>query len=198
MTEYGGCGIDSLGDDGCRRWVYRATGGEDRNSEKGELLWLLALCHDGVVWGRFDGANGGWRLSSTPFPDLCPSVSTKNLLEMRLFGPDREVLIWRSEVGFRGRDLRDLTENGGSGFLKPENECRILLGNRFLYAKDGFTRVSAEGGRQQAVPLECPKSCFDRGRWPLRLTVRHYFQQEPDTGAVRVAVTRLINMEVKT
>jgi len=78
---------------------------------------------------------------------------------------------------------------------RPDDEPRILLGNRLLDGpREGFTLVGTAGGAQHAVPLQCTVKDFEKGTWPLRLKVRHYFQQDQNTGAVRVALSRLVDV----
>jgi CRISPR-associated protein (TIGR03984 family) len=134
-------------------------------------------------------------LSSTPFPDLSPKISKSNLLEIRLFGKKKEILIWRTEREMAGRSLTDEPiENKGSPFRR-DIEKRILVGDWLIEGpKDGFTRVGTADGREQGVPLECTHEDFKDKRWPLRLEVRHYFEQEQETGAIRVAVSRLVDV----
>lgn len=199
MTGYGGCKIDPLENESCRRKLDWIAGNGEGDSDDAGFSWLLAHCHDGVVWGKKpDADNNAWQLSSKAFPDLCPPISSDNLLEMRLFGTHSEILIWRVEDGFKGRHLKDENDGNIASCMTPFDEDRILLGNHLMEAKDGFSRVSTGDGRQQAVPLKCSPDCFKNSGgdkiWPLKLTVRHYFEQETETGAVRVAVTRLVNV----
>lgn len=155
------------------------------------FTWLLAHCRDGVTWGRRE--NSRWRLSSEPFPDLCPAVSRDNLLEMRLFGEKGEIMLWRSDEEFQGRRLVDEPHQPVDSPTRPDDETRILMGDRLVEKlKDRFSRVGTASGIQHAVPLECTEKDFTSGRWPLRLRVRHYFEQDPQTGAVRVAASRLV------
>lgn len=157
------------------------------------FTWLLAHCRDGVTWGRRE--NSRWRLSSEPFPDLCPAVSRDNLLEMRLFGEKGEIMLWRSDEEFQGRRLVDEPHQPVDSPTRPDDETRILMGDRLLEGpKQGFSRVTTAAGTQQAVPLECTERDFKSGHWPLRVRVRHYFEHEPQTGAVRVAASRLVHV----
>jgi len=193
MNPLQGCNIEPLDLEACDQvldWIVK--GPKPSRGDDG-LTWLLAHCRDGVTWGRYE--NSRWMLSSGPFPDLCPIPSRENLLEVRLFGERGEILIWRTDKGFQGRHLTDRLKQNGKSPDWPDDEVRILLGDRLMGGpKDGFTRVGAASGMQQAVPLICRNEDFARGRWPLRLRVRHYFEQDPQTGAVRVAATRLVDI----
>ncbi len=185
-----GCKIEPLDNKACQAVLEWVAGGAGPR-QGGAFTWLLAHCHDGVTWGRLDGVNWRWHLSSTPFPDLCPCICESNLLEMRLFGSEMETLIWRIGSGFLGRCLIDEPEQDKGSY----DETRILLGDRILEAaKDGFTCVDTAAGMKQAVPLECTDQDFTGGRWPLRLKVRHYFEEDQETGAVRVVASRLVDV----
>ena len=158
--------------------------------------WLLAHCDDGVVWGRYDKTQGNWKLSSKPFPDISPELKEDNLQQLRLFGADMEVLIWRAENNFQGRILQD-EEDPDEEELHPLKEDRILVGDRRLAdPDDNFTLVGDAGGSRHAVPICCKAEDFEkRGRpYPLRLAVKHYLTQDQDTGVVRVTASRLVEV----
>jgi CRISPR-associated protein (TIGR03984 family) len=193
-SEFEGCKIESLSNEECRAFLGWVTGGKKPAPNGNGVSWLLAHCHDGVTWGRFDGDNECWRLSSTPFPDLCPAMSEVNLLELRIFGPVSEILIWRADEALKGRQLMDEQKTTPSSPMCPVYEDRILVGNQQIETKDGFTRIRTSAGAEQAVPLECKNDDFKNARWPLRLKVRHYFEQNEKTGAVRISVSRLVNV----
>jgi CRISPR-associated protein (TIGR03984 family) len=189
------CTIETLSNEACQVYLRRVINGTDTDKSSKDVVWLLAHCHDGVTWGRFNSATKGWLFSSTPFPTLCPKISESNLLEIRLFGSEREILIWRTENGFSGRCLFDKPEQDNSDPCRPDNEIRVLLGDRVLeLSKEGFTCVGTARGLQQVVPLECIDKDFADGRWPLRLKMRHYFERDDETGAVRVAASRLVKI----
>ncbi|WP_448382313.1 type III-D CRISPR-associated protein Csx19 [Desulfosoma sp.] len=195
MSALQGCRIEPLDPAHCRAVFGWVTGGEKPDGFDEGFLWLLAHCRDGVTWGRFDRAKGAWRLSSSPFPDHCPGISQTNLLEIRLFGPRQEIFIWRCDEEFCGRLLIDDVKEETNSPARPDEETRILLGDRLEDGpKDGFTVVGTADGRQQVVPLECSPEDFHRKRSPLRLTVRHYFDQDEETGAVRIAASRLVHV----
>src|SRR5260370_30987813 len=70
-----------------------------------ETSWLLAHCDDGVIWGT--RRPGGWRLSSSAFPDVSPPLIRSRIQDLRGFGRDRELLVWRTGDGLQGRGLID-------------------------------------------------------------------------------------------
>ena len=197
MHEYQalhGCRIQVLSTLECHHFIKWVNDGPKPDKMGSDILWLLAHMVDGVTWGKLND-NGNWVLGSTIFPELCPIIRADNLLEVRLFGPKKEIFIWSHDEGLKGRLLEDdLIEKKGS-CVTPDDEVRILLGNRLIEGpRDGLSRVGTGNGREQVVPLECSQDDFSGGRWPLRLKVRHYFKTDEDTGAVYVAATRLVDV----
>jgi len=185
-------------------WARRTAPMPACDHSAAELRWLLAHCTDGVTWGRRDGDDGQWQLGSSVFGELCPPISLENLLELRLFGGRGELLLWRDEgedqPAFRGRWLVDVPSEGRARDddpCRPACEERILLGNQQLGSSGGFTRVGDGTGREQAVPLDGPAGDFgtrEQPKMPLRFAVRHYFETDEETGAVRVAASRLVDV----
>jgi CRISPR-associated protein (TIGR03984 family) len=195
MAELAGGVIEPLGDSTCRQLLAWITG--SRGAPIADCVeLLLAYCYDGVTWGRLDRDTRQWRLACEPFPARVPKPTEKNLIELRLFGPEREVLIWREGQRFGGRTLKD--DSCELNYLRPMDESWILLGDRLLEPpKDGFTRVGSATGAEQVVPVQISEDVFQQSSWPLRLHVRHYLESDDETGAVRIAATRLVKLEVK-
>lgn len=195
MSRINACRIEQLSEEATRACFNWIIGGAEPAGNHGRVAWLLAHCYDGVTWGRFDSDRQVWSLSSNPFPDLCPEITESNLIEMRLFGPYDETLIWRTDSEFTGRRLIDEPEADLESPTRSDEEIRILIGDRMLgEPKDGFTLVGTASGAEHAVPMVCAQSDFENRRWPLRLKVRHYFEKDDETGAVRVAATRLVDV----
>lgn len=186
MRRIAGCDIRMLTSDDCARWLSWVLKGTAAPENIGAPAWLLGFCEDGVTWGRFDGQ---WKLGSEVFPDLCPTPSSRTLLELRLFWRSGEVLMWRTDEGLRGRLLVDAALPGDAQFLHPDDEERPLLGEREDERRDGFVRVRDRTGAEQALPIFDPS-----GSLPRRLKIRHYFEQDELTGAVRVAASRLVEL----
>jgi CRISPR-associated protein (TIGR03984 family) len=195
MAELAGCLIEPLDDSACRPTLAWITGSREVQITDGVEL-LLAHCYDGVTWGRLDHETSEWRLACIAFAARAPMPVEQNLLELRLFGKALEILIWREERGFRGRRLSDQAYS--EEHLRPMDESRILLGDRLLEPpKGGFSRVGSPTGAEQVVPVEIFDEVFQKSPWPLRLDVRHYLEADDETGAVRIAATRLVGLEVK-
>jgi len=190
-----GCRIERLDNQACQIVLRQVLEREEMEDGVNTLSWLLAYCHDGVTWGRYESSRRCWQLSTNAFPDLCPQISCSNLLELRLFGSESEIMLWKADGSLSGRLMCNQPAEKKASSVQPGSETRILLGDRIIgEPREGFTRVGTASGMEQAVPLECKKKDFDDGRWPLRLKVRHYFEQDRKTGAVRVAATRLVEV----
>ena len=79
-----------------------AEGGARRDAG---LKWLLATTFSEVVWGRRDG--DAWRLSNEAATLPAATLPAATLLELRAFGDDGEVFVWREAAGLRARLRRD-------------------------------------------------------------------------------------------
>jgi CRISPR-associated protein (TIGR03984 family) len=193
MNTIVGCTITTIEADECLKWLTWIDGKTNEPPREGNFQWLLAHCDDGVTWGRFDSS--GWQLGSQVFSDLCPEISEKNLLELRLFGPKAEILIWRNEDSLSGRLLADDTPLERKNPANPMDQDLVLLGDRTVSTttQNGFTHIGDERGAEQVVPIQCVE-IFGSKRWPLRLKVRHYFEEDDSSGSVRVATTRLVDL----
>ena len=191
MTLVEGCQIDRLDGPSCRAWLDHVSGRSA--APVPELIepstWLLSHCDDGVTWGMVEGS--GWRLGSMAFPDLCPPPSAATLQELRVFSRKVEILIWRGAAGLSGRILRESPSLVDGHPCAPHDERRLLLAGRVGEYRDGFTRVGDGTGAEQALPLRVTEG--PSHSWP-RLRVRHYFARDAETGGVRVAVTRLVEV----
>jgi len=125
-------------------------------------------------------------------------LSEGNVQQFRLFGPQSEILVWRTEDGLLGRWLTHLPD-GVDASLRPEKQEYILVGDRVLQpVQDGFTVVGDGRGSRHAVPLECPESQFPAQlrRHPLRLAVWHYFAADERSGIVRIVASRLADVRL--
>lgn len=197
MSAISSCSITSWEDAACRDMLAALRGEGGEGADMAGLRWLLAYCDDGVIWGRREPDRGGWRLSNGPFPQVSPSLQESNLQELRVFGAEAEVLVWRVADGFLGRRLVEVGSRASGDPTAPADEMRILLGNQLLDGPyQGFTLVGDGTGSRHAAPLACSSDQFRGRRHPLRLAVRHYFMQRGD-GTVRVAVSRLIDVWIE-
>jgi CRISPR-associated protein (TIGR03984 family) len=196
-AELAGCILRPVDAEACERYIawLRGEAVDGPLPEAAELEWALAHCDDGVTWGRYDREAKGWQLGHQHVPSVSPAIRRSTIQEVRIFGPCCELLIWRSDGSFRGRVLRDsgvpLVEPDP---LRPGDESRIVRGTqvRKIYARQ-FTHVTDGTGAEQVLPIEVS----DAQLRFVRLGIRNYFQQDPDSGAVRIAATRLVNLAVK-
>jgi len=157
-----------------------------------DFIWLLAFQFDGVIWGRCE--QGGWHLSGDIFPEISPAFNRDALLEMRIFNNRREILIWRTNDSFRASELvHDYQDKkADDNPLRPQYENYLIRGDRVLKVKNGFSLLTDRTGIRQAVPLECSDDDFKRYRYPFYLELCHYFEQDDETGMVRISATRLL------
>ena len=140
-----------------------------------ELRYLLAHADDGVIWGYF--SEGKLAIAHDVFPQFpklpqFPELRLFTLQQCRIFGVNGEVLLWRTEKGWRSRVISDLPTETQHPDIIIENQ--VLWGTQGK-VKDGFTLLS--DGQQElyhAVPLtniqfDDPKT-LNR---PVRLKVKH-------------------------
>lgn len=193
-----GAEIATLDDDLCSRILQWLCGdGPPPASIPEDLRWALVYCDDGVTWGRFDAPPREWRLASYLIPQVSPPVRAQRLQHLRLFGASAELLIWKDGNGLRGRILKDAADPGSlKGPLRPSDEDRILLGDQVLQRlQEGFTHVGDRAGLHQVLPLSVATEDLQGRR--ARLKVRHYWEQDPDTGTVRIRATRLVDVFIQ-
>jgi CRISPR-associated protein (TIGR03984 family) len=190
MSLLHGCHVERIDHQGCRAWLSYVLGESGAPLAWDAPTWLLCHCDGGVTWGRLTERR--WQLGSAAFSDLCPTPTERSVQELRVFCRASEVLIWRSGDGLLGRILTDTAPAESSGPLAPHDEPRLLLGGQIVEERDGFTRVRNGAGREQALPLTGLQRPW--AEWP-RLYVRHYFARDEETGFVRVAVTRLVELK---
>ena len=113
-----------------------------------------------------------------------------------LFGRNEELLLWRSEEGLAGRLLTDDASTGPNDPARPEKEKRLLLTGHAREFKDGFTLIEGASGTRTAIPAKVVDSDLKKGTWPY-LTIHNYFEEDKDTGMVRVSVSRLVDLVLK-
>jgi hypothetical protein len=181
-TRVAGARIIPIDAEQASAWLNWLNGSGPPSTETHGVRFVLAHSDSGVTWGYLDEQRQ-WKLGAVVDPGLCPVPTAKSLHELRLFGNTAEVLIWRSDDGVKGRVLAD---DDGIGFdatapLRPMNEGRRLRGE-CREMRDSFKRYVDAGGAQHLAPESFPEE----------FSVRHYFEQDLATGAVRIAATRLV------
>lgn len=150
-----------------------------------ELRYLLAHADDGVIWGRID--TDGLHTSHGIAP-ASPSLRAATLQQVRLFGPAGELLLWRSDNGWRARRVTDVV-----GYTDDViDEDQILWGDTVEPAQDGFTQVrEGSQGMRHAIPITVTSDQLRQHG--LRLRVRHYITENED-GEARIALSRLVQL----
>lgn len=148
------------------------------------LRWLLVHADDGVIWGEV--RQDSLRLSGQVFPQVSPCLRKETLQEARLFGEKAELHLWRDSSGWQASLLQD----GEGRHVEYYDEEQLLWGTEVEQFKDGFAllRQGAEGLRH-APPV--PPGVIPK--LPLRLTVRHYLDYDPD-GQAYIAFSRLVSI----
>ena len=166
---------------GLRDWL-------EGQAKKHNLRYLLAHAEDGVIWGRFD--NEKLKTSGEVFTEFA-ELRSQTLQQCRMFGDKCEVMLWKIGKDWKARSIEDTNNQD----CLPD-EHQILWGTKAEKEKDGFTLVAdGQEGLKHAVPLVSIP--FDQSKnlyRPLRLTVRHYLDEEPNTGIVRVYLSRLVDL----
>lgn len=156
----------------------------DWSEESGNpnLPYLLATADDGVIWGKLRGKQ--LEIAGDTFSEVQVKLRGETLQTLRLFGPEGELLIWRTgPKTFRGRLIADGAELPAGCFERNQ-----LLWGTQLETKNGFSLMQ-EGvqGLHHAPPLELnsDQRCY--------LRVRHYISYDEQDQAT-VALSRLVNL----
>ncbi|MBE9256839.1 CRISPR-associated protein Csx19 [Dolichospermum sp. LEGE 00246] len=158
----------------------------EEQAKDNQLKYLLAHANDGVIWGYF---NKSYHLitADSVFPQF-PKLHCDTLQQCRIFGNKSEVMIWKTDRGFKARLIED------DHLTKKDyiTEAQVLWGTQKEEEKDDFTLVSdGKQGLRHAVPLTGIN--FKDNERPLRLTVHHYIDYD-DSGVARIDLSRLVNL----
>lgn len=167
---------------------------------------VLGHATDGVWWGRLDA--GKLKLARDILPDFGPPLRWETLLDLRIFGGEQELRIWRSSRGLKAVCLREVPEPslplskkdstaaarlsfdafGERAYLvlgaHPEGraEADSLDSNaseKSHFPKIGlFTTLYGRAGQRHAPP--------NVGSLPTDLLIRHYYVQDEDSGMYRL------------
>jgi len=157
-------------------------------SKNHQLNYLFAHAEDGVIWGKFDKNN--LTTSGDIFNQLA-KLQLHSLQQCRIFGERCEVMLWKVGKIWKSRSI---TDANNPDCLSDEHQ--ILWGTKPEQEKDGFTLVAdGQEGLRHAVPLvNIPFNQSKNLYRPLRLIVRHYLEEDKDTGIVRIYLSRLVNL----
>lgn len=196
-----GCIIEPLEMEDCERVLAWLLGEQTSAPPPATgVVWALAHSDGGVTWGRFDPGTSRWRLGHEAAPEVSPRICPEALQELRVFGEQCEILMWRTYQGLRGRVLRDsevaADRPNEADPLRPSNESRIVRGDSVHSAEgQAFTGVTDHMGAQQVLPMAVTSDQLRRRQ--VRLHVRHYWVQDVEYGTVRIAVTRLVRLTME-
>src|SRR5581483_6684342 len=151
----------------------------ERQAAQHNFSTALAFADDGVIWGRFDSA---WKWSGAAFA-ISPPFRLTTLQQIRLFGADAELFLWRGDGSWRGRLI---TEDGD----KPRDyfdEEQFLWGKPEGAAQDGFLLMRDGGQGLEHTP---PAQIAHMGK----LMTRSYLDDDDD-GCVKIIATRLVGTQ---
>ncbi len=158
---------------------------------------LLAHTDNGVVWGKIEDSQ--LNLSGQAF-DALAKLEPALLQQLRLFGDQGELFVWRDGHNWRARLLTDDLQSSGKRCF---DEPTLQWGDHVEAEASGFTLVAERRqGLCHAVPLLSEQIPFDpsqrtRDRWhPLRLIVRHYLDEVED-GTLVITHSRLVRLTVE-
>lgn len=192
--QVAGCTISELDNSECGRILAWLVDDTLTSPWADGIAWALGHFDGGVTWGRWEPEAASWVSSHAVAPEVSPAIRQETLQELRLFGAQSEVLIWRTPTGLRGRIVTDGPTHGRAEPMAPVDETRVLRGDRAERAfGNGFTVVSDATGARQVLPIRVTDQQLRSNE--IRLLVRHYFQQDIGTGEVRIALTRLVALQ---
>ncbi len=166
-----------------RTWLAKQTA---------SYQYLLAHTLDGVIWGVY--GDGHWHLSGDLQSPPSPDLNRDNLLELRLFSSQAEIYIWREDGQFIARTIQDGAEKP-TGEYEAYDEPQMLWGTTGKLVGDRFVRLEdGSEGLGHLVPLPGLGN-FGRGNErPVRLSIRHYIEQDKEAGLARVTMSRLFDL----
>ncbi|NOK65504.1 MAG: hypothetical protein GFH25_541182n20 [Chloroflexi bacterium AL-N10] len=157
--------------------------------------WLLAHTERGVIWGRYEPDK--LTLDAAAHE---PWLIWELLQQCRLFYADAELLLWRGPGGWQAQLRYDDDTESTTDYIDEE---QLLWGNESVSDETrGFlpVREGLRGIRHTPPIKQMPKTPSESEdlreyrRQRARLRVRHYLQTDTDTGLVRIAHSRLVDV----
>ncbi|MBD2295129.1 TIGR03984 family CRISPR-associated protein [Anabaena sphaerica FACHB-251] len=179
-----------------KTWLEEQAQQLEKESSDNQLNYLLAHADDGVIWGKFQ--NGELITTTEPvklFPECdFPTLRKETLQQCRIFGHKSEVMIWKTDGGFKARLIEDEEK---TEFIP---ELQILWGTHGEHHPNGFTLLwDGSQGLQHAVPftdIELEEKENGKLKNKVRLIVRHYIDYD-DSGVARIYLSRLVDLTNK-
>lgn len=154
---------------------------DEKLSESSTAHYFGVLqCSDAFVWGLWD--NNSWKWAYEAAPNQIRKPCRATLMEARIFSDDEEILLWRTgnfdDEKFCGRTVKDL-EDCEPDYKPIEQRAKFVgTGTR---VGDFVVRVQSGG----AVTVTPPGN---------EIIMKQYLQEDEDTGALRIALTRFVNI----
>ncbi|NEP84090.1 MAG: TIGR03984 family CRISPR-associated protein, partial [Okeania sp. SIO3B3] len=82
--------------------------------------------------------HGTLQTSADAFPDVSPQLNPDTLQQVRLFGEDAELMLWRTDSGWQARLLQDQPGDETRYYDEPQ----ILWGSQQRKVASGFTLIT--------------------------------------------------------
>lgn len=188
-----GCEIQQLSSDDSKKVLDNIT---NKSLSTESDVWLLAWQNDGVIWGISRKGVAAIELSSEEFPEYSPQFNPKKLLELRLFQHDQEILLWQQDGVLAGRIVTD-SEVDTENVMAPFSNSFLLLGDKPKLKpnekKKSFSLIESKTGAINFPPVDATN--LKRSGGAGKLHMKNYFEQDPESGMLRVALTRLVSVE---
>ena len=163
--------------------------------------WILVQADDGVLWGKVE--NGQPVFPKGVDGTVCPT--TKTAWSVRVFNSKAELLLWKDDATWRWRILTDADVSEPNVKWTEWIEEKMMLYGTGAKCLDGDFSTMSEGaeGLVHTVPLALPTKAFNHADkdgkpvpyHPLRLVVRHYLEEDKNTGMVKIVASRLVTLE---
>lgn len=191
-----------------RNWIAQKMSEiAQRVADTSGMTYLLAHADDGVIWGKF--ANEEFHTSyevdpkrADPHRRISPELDGITLQQAFLFNTACEIRLFRDELG--NWQSCKIDDNGVDA-----NECidelQILWGD-YVNKKDGYprnmqhdftlVRDKIQQGLDHMLPIKITASDINKNL-RARLRIRHFIETDENTGEARIALSRLVNLEVK-
>lgn len=145
---------------------------------------LLGQAFDGVIWGQIH--EGQLTLATDYLPEVGAQLRHYTVLNLRLFNPEQELRLWRTEEGLQVCLVHEATT--GQFYEHYQDQAyRLIQQPEVSPAPAPFVVLHGLAGQRHAPPGQPVP------RW---LRVRHYLELDPETGLLRLAEHRLLCLEV--
>ena len=168
-------------------------------------MTLLLHSDEVVLWGRMKDDDLHFPPQSLyAYQPIRPFT----VQSARLFDTKGEIFLWRvEEKQWLARTVTDCTgdaapvppAHGSPTIAYRLDEAQVLWGTQVEVSMADFCRVSdGQQGLVHAPPLALPVQQWANGtdnlQRNLRLQVRHYLTEDPTTGWLRIAFSRLVDL----